>query len=101
MEELFSWELLGTLTGATACVLIITQYIKPLLPKLNTRLIALILATIILVAVTAVTRGEIADYGLALLNAILVASTAMGAYQVTFAPVDERKKETLASEEDS
>lgn len=93
MEELFNWGTLGTLAGATGAVLLITQYIKPLLPKINTRLIALILSVIILVAVTAVTKGTIEDYGLAVLNAVLVASTAMGAYQVTFAPMDEAKRD--------
>jgi len=93
MDELFNWGTLGTLVGATGAVLLITQYIKPLLPKINTRLIALILSIVILAAVTAVTGGGIEAYGLAVLNAFLVASSAMGAYQITFAPMDEIKKE--------
>ena len=93
MNDLMNWTTLGTLAGATAAVLLITQYIKPLLPKIDTRLIVLGLAIVILEIATAVSGGATQDYILAILNAVLVASSAMGAYQVTFAPSDERKKE--------
>lgn len=92
MEELFNWGTLGTLAGATVAVVIITQYLKPLLPKINTRLLALILSGIILIGVTAISGGALEDYGLAILNAVLVASTAMGAYEVSFRRVDEKEK---------
>ncbi len=93
MNELMSWTNLGTIAGATAAVLLIVQYVKPLLPKLNTRLLALIVSLIILESATAIVGGSIEQYGLAVLNAILVASSAMGAYQVTFKAVDEAKGE--------
>ena len=79
MEELFNWGTLGTLAGATVAVVIITQYVKPLIPNFNPRWLALILSGLILIGVTAIAGGGIEDYGLALLNAVLVASTARGA----------------------
>jgi hypothetical protein len=92
MNELMNWTNLGTLAGATAAVLIVVQYLKPLLPKtLPTRLLALLVALIILEATTAITGGGVEAYGLGVLNAVLVASSAMGAYQVTFAPSDAEK----------
>lgn len=92
MNELMDWNTLGTLAGATAAVLLITQYIKPLLPKINTRVIAGILALIILELATAISGGAMEDYILAILNSVLVASSAWGAYQVTFKPSDDAKK---------
>lgn len=91
MNEMMSWANLGTLAGATAAVLLIVQYLKPLFPKLPTRWLALALAVVILEAATAIAGGPPEAYGLALLNAVLVASSAMGAYQVTFAPSDAAK----------
>jgi hypothetical protein len=91
MKELMNWTTLGTLAGATTMVLLITQYIKPLLLKIDTRLIALILAVIILEAATAISGGGIQEYAIGLLNAFLVATSAMGAYQVTFKAVDDKK----------
>lgn len=88
-----NWSTLGTLAGATAAVLLITQYIKPLLPKIDTRLIAWILAIIVLEAATAISGGVAQDYILAVLNSVLVASASMGAYQMTFSASDEAKKE--------
>jgi hypothetical protein len=92
MNELMTWANLGTLAGAVAAVLLIVQYVKPLIPKLDTRLLALIVSVIILEAATVISGGGLQDYALAVLNAILVASSAMGAYQVTFASSDAAKK---------
>lgn len=87
-----TWANLGTLAGAMAAVLVIVQYVKPLIPKLDTRVLALVVSVIILEAATAISGGTVQDYGLAILNAILVASAAMGAYEVTFKAVDDKKK---------
>jgi hypothetical protein len=92
MDDLMTWTNLGTLAGASAAVLLIVQYVKPLLPKLDTRLLALGLALVILEVATFISGGAPQDYGLAVLNAVLVATSAMGAYQVTFAPIDAAKK---------
>ena len=92
MNELMTWTTLGTFVGATAAVLLIVQYLKPLLPKLDTRLLALIVAVVILEGATAITCGAAQDYIVAVLNAVLVASSAMGTYQVTFAASDAASK---------
>ncbi len=95
MNELMSWTTLGTLAGATAAVLLIVQYLKPLLPKLDTRLLALIVAVVIHEGAPALAGGAAQDYVDGVLNAVLVASTAMGAYgayQVTFAASDAASK---------
>ena len=98
MEELFNWGTLGTLAGATVAVVIITQYVKPLIPNFNPRWLALILSGIILIGVTAIADGGLEDYGLAILNAVLVASTAMGAYEISFEKIDSKKKEEVSYE---
>ena len=49
------------------------------------------MALVILEGATAIAGGTLEAYGLAVLNAILVASSAMGAYQVTFAAADAAK----------
>ena len=92
MNELFNWGTMGTMAGATAAVLLITQYIKPLLPKIDTRVLALILSVVILETATAIAGGNAQEYIIAVLNAVLVSSAAMGAYTVTFKPSDEEKK---------
>lgn len=92
MNELMNWTNLGTIAGATAAVLVIVQYVKPLIPKLDTRIMALILSVIILEAATAISGGGIQEYAIGLLNAALVASAAMGSYEVTFKASDEAKK---------
>jgi hypothetical protein len=92
MTDLMSWTNLGTLAGATAAVVLVVQYLKPLMPAvLPTRLLALLVALVILEAATAITGGSVQAYGLGVLNAVLVASSAMGAYQVTFAASDAAK----------
>jgi hypothetical protein len=93
MEEMMTWTSLGTLVGATAATLLIVQYAKSLLPNLPTRWLALIVAGVLMLATTALSGGTVEAYGLALFNAVLVASSAMGTYQVTFGPADAAKKD--------
>ena len=92
MNELMNWTTLGTMAGATAAVLVIVQYVKPLIPKLDTRIMALILSAIVLEAATAISGGGVQEYAIALLNSVIVASAAMGSYEVTFKASDEAKK---------
>ena len=91
MNDLMTWANLGTMAGAVAATLLVVQYIKPLIQFIDTRLLALIVALVILVAATAIAGGSVAEYGLAVLNSVLVASAAMGAYVVTFKPGDDVK----------
>jgi hypothetical protein len=88
-ESYITWEFLGTMSGATAAVLLIVQFLKaPLdrLWKIPTRLVAYFFAIVILIAVEIVTKGALPfdRFFLLLLNAIIVAVAAMGAYAATF-----------------
>jgi len=92
MNELITWAGLGTFAGAVAATLLIVQYVKPAFPSIDTRLMALAIALLIQIGVTLIANGLAQDYALAVFNAVLVASSAMGAYQVTFASGDAAKK---------
>ncbi|MDD5061905.1 MAG: hypothetical protein PHN44_06480 [Candidatus Marinimicrobia bacterium] len=84
--EFFTWIGLGTFAGASAATLLIVQYFKGVIPKaIDTRLFAWIVALIILLCVVAFTdRNNLSAYGIAVLNSVLVATSAMGGYEVTF-----------------
>lgn len=91
--DLFTWASLLTVAGAAAAVLLILQFTKGLLPaKFPTRVAALLLALIILEVATAVSGGTPEQYGIAVINAFVVAAAAMGSYEVTFKAGDEAKK---------
>jgi len=92
MNELITWAGLGTFAGAVAATLLIVQYVKPAFPGIDTRLMALGIALLIQIGVTLIAGGLAQDYALAVFNAVLVASSAMGTYQVTFADGDEARK---------
>ncbi len=95
--ELYTWATLGTFAGASAATLLVVQYLKVPLDKLAhipTRLLVLLVAFLILVAAHTFGGGFAwQDLPLMLVNAFLVALTAMGAYENTFAHRDTRKKE--------
>jgi len=94
MNELITWAGLSTFAGAVAATLLIVQYVKPSFPSIDTRLMSLGIALLIQIGVTIIAGGLAQDYALAVMNAVLVASSAMGAYQVTFASGDAAKKDT-------
>ena len=95
MEDFLTWEILATSVGAVLVVTTATQYLKPLFKKLNTRLLVLIESVIIMVIVTAFQRGGAFDYVLALINSFLIMSSALGLYEVSFAKLDQKKKEEI------
>ena len=87
-----SWESLGTMAGATAATLMIVQLIKAPLDriwKIPTRLAAYLVALMLLLAARGFTVGLDAE-GIALsaVNAVMVALSAYGSYEVTFAQQD-------------
>ncbi len=88
----YTWEYLATLAGATAATLLIVQFLKVPLDKvwkIPTRLFVYFIALIILLIATAFTTGiTIQNAPLAAVNAFLVALTAYGTYEVTFAKLD-------------
>ncbi|MBO5544657.1 MAG: hypothetical protein J5949_08495 [Oscillospiraceae bacterium] len=85
----FSWEQLATIAGATLATLLIVQLLKLPLDKvwkLPTRIVAYIIALIILLLATMFTTGlTVENAALSVINAVIVALAAMGAYEVTFA----------------
>jgi len=84
-----SWESLGTMAGATAATLMIVQLIKAPLDriwKIPTRLVVYLVALAILLAAQAFTQGlDAQGLALAAVNAAMVALSAYGSYEVTFA----------------
>ena len=93
--EPFTWAQLATIAGATAAVLLIVQMLK--LPidkvwKIPTRIVVYIIALILLLLATLFTDGLTVQTGiLTAVNAVIVALAAMGAYEMTFRKLDEKK----------
>ena len=91
-SEPFSWEYLATITGATVGTLMIVQLLKLPLDrvwKIPTRIVAYVIALILLLLATGFTMGLDWNTGLlTAINAVIVALAAMGAYEVTFAKAD-------------
>ena len=90
------WTQLVTIAGATLATLLIVQLLK--LPidkvwKIPTRIIVYIIALAIMTLATHFTVGLTWDnFGLAAVNAVIVALAAMGTYELTFAKLDAKKK---------
>ena len=86
--EFMSWSYLATLTGATAAVLVIVQYIKAPLDKvwkIPTRLLVYVLSLAVLLAADGFIGGLTWESAvLNAVNAVIVAFAAMGSYEVTF-----------------
>ena len=87
--EPFTWQYLATISGAAALTLLVVQFIKAPLDKvwkIPTRFLAYIIALVTLLAATALTTGlNIESVLLAVVNAILAATSAYGMYEITFA----------------
>lgn len=92
----YTWEYLASIAGATALTLLIVQFLKVPLDRvwrIPTRLFVYFIALLILLVATAFTTGLTLQNGLmAFVNAFLVALTAYGAYEVTFAKLDNKYK---------
>lgn len=90
--EPFTWQYLGTIAGAAAATLLIVQFIKAPLDrvwKIPTRVLAYVIALIIMLVAAAFTGGLTPENALlAVVNAFIAAMTAMGAYEMTFAKLD-------------
>lgn len=86
----YTYETLATSTGATAAVLLITQYMKGYLPKwFPTRLFVLALSAVVLTGTwAAIGVKDWKELPLVLLNAFPVAFAAMGAYDTTLKKVE-------------
>ena len=91
----FSWEQLATIAGATLATLLIVELLK--LPfdkvwKIPTRIIVYVIALIVLILATYFTQGLTPNTALlTAINAIIVALSAMGAYELTFHKLEEKR----------
>jgi len=87
-QAAYSWGQLATVTGATAAVLLIVQYIKLPIDKVfhvPTRMIVYVISLLIIVGAQAFTAGlTMKDLPLLAINAFVVALAAMGSYELTF-----------------
>lgn len=101
--EPFTWQQLATIAGATAAVLLIVQLLK--LPidkvwKIPTRIVVYVISLIILLLATLFTDGLTVQTGLlTAVNAAIVALAAMGAYEMTFRKLDEKKAQPPLEDE--
>lgn len=88
MGSYLTWEFLGTMVGAVAATTLVTQFLKMPLDKvwkIPTRFVVYVIAVLILLAVQLFTGDMTVDKAvLILLNAIIVATAAMGTYETTF-----------------
>lgn len=100
--EPFTWAQLATIAGATAAVLLIVQLLKLPLDrvwKIPTRIVVYIISLILLLLANLFTDGITLQGGiLTAINAVIVALAAMGAYEVTFRKLDEKKQPPLEDE---
>ena len=92
----FTWEQLATIAGCTLATLLIVELIKLPLDKvwkIPTRIVVYIIALILLLMATYFTSGMSVETALlTLINAVIVALAAFGAYEVTFRKLEEKKK---------
>ena len=102
--EPFSWEQLGTIAGATLATLLIVQLLKLPLDRvwrIPTRIIAYVIALVIMIVATHFTIGLTwSNACLAVINAVIVALAAMGAYEVTFRKLEEQKRLNAQANQD-
>ena len=89
-----SWAQLATISGAAMATMLIVQLLKLPLDKvwkIPTRIIVFVISFVVLCLATYFTTGL--DWNNALLtviNAVIVALTAMGGYELTFKKIEER-----------
>lgn len=92
----FTWAQLITIGGATAATLIFVQLLKLPLDKvwkIPTRIVVYVIALVIMILASIFTDGITASSALlTVINAAIVALAAMGAYELTFRKLDEKKE---------
>ena len=91
-----TWAQLATIGGAAMATLLIVQLLKLPLDKvwkIPTRIIVFVIAAIILTLATYFTQGLTWNTAiLTLINAVIVALTAMGGYELTFAKIEKKNE---------
>ena len=90
-----SWEQLATIGGAAMATMLIVQLLKLPLDKvwkIPTRIIVFVIAFVVLILATYFTQGLTWNTALlTMINAVIVALTAMGGYELTFKKIEERQ----------
>lgn len=90
-----SWEQLATIGGAAMATMLIVQLLKLPLDKvwkIPTRIIVFVISFIVLGLATYFTQGLTWNTALlTVINAVIVALTAMGGYELTFKKLEERR----------
>ena len=93
--EPVTWEQLATISGAAMATLLIVQLLKLPLDKvwkIPTRIVVFFIAFVVLILATYFTQGLTWNTALlTVINAVIVALTAMGAYELTFAKLEKKK----------
>ena len=91
-----TWAQLATIGGAAMATLLIVQLLKLPLDKvwkIPTRILVFVIAAIILTLATYFTQGLTWNTAiLTLINAVIVALTAMGGYELTFAKIEKKNE---------
>lgn len=89
-----TWSQLATIGGASMATMLIVQILKLPLDKvwkIPTRIIVFVIAFIVLSLATYFTTGLDASTALlTVINAVIVALTAMGGYELTFAKLEKK-----------
>ena len=89
-----TWAQLATIGGASMATMLIVQLLKLPLDKvwkIPTRIIVFVIAFIVLILATYFTTGLDANTALlTVINAVIVALTAMGGYELTFAKLEKK-----------
>ena len=90
-----TWEQLATIGGAALATMLIVQLLKLPLDKvwkIPTRIIVFVIAFVVLILATYFTDGlSWSTALLTIINAVIVALTAMGGYELTFKKIEERQ----------
>ena len=83
LQQFFTWQVLSTMTGATAATMLLTQILKGIsfIDKLPTRLLSYIVALVILITATVFSVPvTVSAIVLCLINSAVVALAAQGGY---------------------
>ena len=98
-----TWEQLATIGGAAMATMLIVQLLKLPLDKvwkIPTRIIVFFIAFVVLILATYFTQDLSWDTALlTVINAVIVALTAMGGYELTFKKIEDHKKAKEEKEE--
>ena len=98
-----TWAQLATIGGAAMATMLIVQLLKLPLDKvwkIPTRIIVFLIAAIVMLLATYFTQGLSWNTALlTILNAVIAALTAMGAYELTFKKIEDHQKKKEEAEE--